>query len=165
MVALSPLWNVVRSARGDSCSESGIVASACGCGDDSLKPAGDENGSSFVIDFDLRWYPGVVVSDFTIVFRSVSTFPGVRVRRVRGLFSNNSRSSWVAVDLRRPSSGETPPALVLRGDKIGPSSPGDREDQTALREVVIGVEVFSPLEELPGVGNSFVERSCEERGG
>jgi hypothetical protein len=65
MVASSPLCDVVRDARGDCCSSSGMVASIGGCGDDSLKPTGDEKGSSFAADLDLRWYPGVTVSDFT----------------------------------------------------------------------------------------------------
>lgn len=64
MVALSPFCDVVRGARGESCSASGMVASVGGCGDDNLKPRGDEKGSSFVAESDLRWRPGVVTSDF-----------------------------------------------------------------------------------------------------
>lgn len=54
MVALSPFCDVVRGARGESCSASGMVASVGRYGEDSFKPAGDENGSSSAIDFDLR---------------------------------------------------------------------------------------------------------------
>ena len=86
------------------------------------------------------------------------------LRRVRGLLSNSSRSSWVAVDLVRLSSGETPAALALCGDKIGPSSSGERGDRSALRDVVMGVGIFSRLEELSVVADSFVAGSCGERG-
>jgi hypothetical protein len=51
-----------------------MVASIGGCGDDSLRQVGDENGSSFAIDFDLRWCAGVVVSGFTKNPRSISAF-------------------------------------------------------------------------------------------
>lgn len=65
MVASRPFWDVVTGARGDSCSATKMVASVGGCGDDSFKPVGDENGSSFAVDFVLRCCPGVAVSDFT----------------------------------------------------------------------------------------------------
>ena len=74
MVALSPLCDVVRGARGDCCSSS-MVASAGGCGDDNLKSIGDENGSSFAADLDLRWNPGVGISCFTVNCRLVTVFP------------------------------------------------------------------------------------------
>jgi hypothetical protein len=38
------------------------------------RQVGDENGSSFAIDFDLRWCAGVVVSGFTKNPRSISAF-------------------------------------------------------------------------------------------
>ena len=75
MVALSPFWDVVTGARGESCSAPGRVASVGGCGDDSLRPVGDENGSSITVDFDLRWCAGVVVSGFTENPCSIPAFP------------------------------------------------------------------------------------------
>ena len=53
-----------------------MVASAGGCGDDSLEPIGDEEGSSFAVDLDPRWYLEVIISDFTANLYSVSAFPG-----------------------------------------------------------------------------------------
>ena len=61
-------------ARGDSCLALDMVASTCACGNDSFKPMEDKNGSSFAAEFDLRWYPGVIVSDFTLDLYSVSAF-------------------------------------------------------------------------------------------
>ena len=194
-----------------------MVASVGGCGDDSLKPGGDENGSSSTIDFDLRWRPGVVVSGFTIYPRSISVLQKILVvppdgsenrvlcidclrsevssnlsgiydvsanllntdytspwvcgwiatfagaRRVRGLFSINSRSSWVIVGFCRPSSGETPPALALCGDRIGMSSVDDRGDRSEFRNVVIGVGTFCRLRRL--LAAAFVGELSGERDG
>lgn len=79
-----------------------------------------------------------------LVWGWTSTFPVVR--RPRGLFSNSSRSSRVAIDFGRPSSGEAAPDLTLRGDKVGASSVGERGVLSALRDVV-GVGTFSRLGE------------------
>jgi hypothetical protein len=102
----------------------------------------------------------------TILLHAIRASPLVwGLRRVRGLFSNNSRSSWAAVDLGRPSSGEMVTVLVLRGDKIGESSVGERGERSALRDAEMGVGIFSRLEEPSAVPNPFVARSCEESGG
>ena len=78
-------------------------------------------------------------------------------RRPRRLFSNNSRNSWVAVDLGRPSSGERAPDLTLRGDMTAPSPVGERGVLSELRDVV-GVGTFSRLEVPLTVTGSFVTR-------
>ena len=75
MVALSPACDVVREAKGDSCSALGIVASVGGCGDDNFKAVGEEKGSSFAIELDLRCCPGVIASRFTVNSYSVFVPP------------------------------------------------------------------------------------------
>ena len=70
--------DVVRGARGDCCLSS-TVALARRCGDDGLKPIGDEGVSSFAVDLNPRWYPEAIISDFTTNSCSVSAFPGVLV--------------------------------------------------------------------------------------
>ena len=84
-------------------------------------------------------------------------------RRPRGLFSNNSRNSWVAVAFGRPCLGERAPDLTPSGDRIGPSSVGERGVLSALRDVV-GVGTFGRLEVPLMVTDSFVARFCEESG-
>ena len=70
--------DIVRGARGNCCPSS-MEASARGCGDDSLKPIGDEERSSFAVGLNPRWYLEVIISDFTTNLCSVSAFPGVPV--------------------------------------------------------------------------------------
>ena len=84
-------------------------------------------------------------------------------RRPRGLFSNNSRNSWVAVAFGRPSLGERAPDLTPSGDRIGPSSVGERGVLSALRDLV-GAGTLSRLEVPLVVADSFVAVFCEEGG-
>ena len=80
IVASNSLCDVVRAQREIVVRPSGVVASAGGCRDDNLPPIGDENGSSFAVDLDLRWYPGVGISCFTVNLCSVSVFLSVFLR-------------------------------------------------------------------------------------
>ena len=100
------------------------------------------------------WGEPPSVIDFSKIFPNGDhTSPRVRgwtsafakVRRVRGLFCNNSRSSWVTVGFGRPSSGGTPPALDFCGDRLGSSCVGDRRDWSGFRGIVIGVGLLSRL--------------------
>ena len=87
-------------------------------------------------------------------------------RRARGLFSINTRSSWVTVDFDRPFSGETPPDLAFCGDRIGISFVDVRGDPSWLPDVVIGVRTFCRLRGLLGVDDGqFVAGFRGERGG